>query len=254
MSVGACAIGDKGKFNYDSTGNIWRYCNGTNWISFAVTVSTSTCSTAGALAFDGSYVARFCNGTNWVYANSVNFGYFILGSSAYRMTGSMGGLAGANANCLADLTANNWNGKDDAQRRGLLVAAKVKAWLCDGATCNEGLASTRYRYGAANDLTAGGTIFTTDASGLGPNSGNSWKVAGTFSTTTGFWTGRSAGTANQWGATPAADTCSGLTSNTAGGTPAGVVGTANANNGTRWNTGTPADCSGVRFMICFVHP
>ena len=39
-------------------------------------------------------------------------------------------LAGANAKCLAQFTANNWKGKAEAIARGLLAAAKVQAFLC----------------------------------------------------------------------------------------------------------------------------
>ena len=66
-------------------------------------------------------------------------GFFVLSSVTFAA--NMGGLAGANSNCLTDLTNTSWKGKAEAK----LDASHVFAFLCDGSTCNNLLPNTRYQ-------------------------------------------------------------------------------------------------------------
>jgi hypothetical protein len=113
----------------------------------------------------------------------------------------------------------------------------VKAFLCDGSTCNNLDASTKYYFANAFDTSAGGTYFTSDSSGYGPNDAANWSSANRFGGTDygiRYWTGRASGTATNWGGTSNANTCNGWTSATSSyngvdGSPVG-----NTPNSIRW--------------------
>lgn len=89
---------------------------------------------------------QFCNGAQWKAMTGVvlisnilppaGSGYFVMTNGTW--SGNLGGLAGADAKCLSDLTTNTgWMGYADANSRGLLVAAKVHAFICStSAVCN----------------------------------------------------------------------------------------------------------------------
>ena len=195
-------------------------------------------------------------------------GYFVV--TADVTNGNLGGLAGANAFCLSQLTNNPWRGQGDAQARGLLVAGKVRAFLCDGSTCQDGLPNTTYimasayKIGSNSAHLKGGRTFTTDASGRGPN------AAIGFGDTTGiwsgealgyedgdgnpavvYWTGRSTGSNNTWSTTPHSDRCSNWTSTGGNGRTGGSFSYAHtrnwsyAQNSCSWN--------GAR-LLCFIDP
>lgn len=175
-------------------------------------------------------------------------GYFVL--SGGTGDGNFGGLSGANARCLSDLTAYNWAGKADAMNRGLLVAAKVRAFLCDASNCQNATPNTVYRF-ASGGLVKGGGSFTSDASGLGPNNADMWNLETHFAAGMTYHTGRSAGAANVWGSTTSGSHCVGWTSN--GGADLATAGMAGSFGTTRWNA-VSGSCMTAAAFICFVHP
>ena len=121
--------------------------------------------------------------------------YFVLTSSTTN--GDIGGIAGGNQFCYDDLKNNDWMGKSNAY----LTAQNVTAFLCDGTSCNNGLATTSYTFARSGNVSRGGDSFTTDASGFGPGNAENWSV----NSKTGFsgevWTGRDTSSANKWNGT-----------------------------------------------------
>lgn len=184
-------------------------------------------------------------------------GYFVMTSNAYA--GGFGGLSGANDLCLNELRAYSWEGKTDAELRGLIVPSKVKAFLCNGTTCQDPQPSTTYYFAVAGTAYGGGT-FVTDASGLGPNDNNNWTNTTRLCTTpdgyggcasgSNYWTGRNTGTTNVWPAAAHANHCTDWTSSASG--VSGRAGTTGTGTG-RWSSGSPT-CNNTRRLICIVNP
>lgn len=183
-------------------------------------------------------------------------GYFVATQATYN--GNLGGFSGANAKCLTDLTNNSWKGKEDAQFRNLLTAAKVRAFLCNGASCQNALPSTTYYFATASGSGAA-SGFASDASGLGTNEAASWVGSTRLGTPDGygsyyfnatyFWSGRSTGTNTQWPNTSDANNCSGWTATTGN----GRAGYPAFTNTGRWSY-TNTACTGLYPLICFVDP
>lgn len=191
--------------------------------------------------------ASFYNNTPiGVTAAACNHGYFVVTSSTTN--GVIGGEAGANAFCLNDLTTNNWKGKAEANNRGLLVAAKVKAFLCTGAACMHGIPDTQYMFASARNVSHGGGSFVTNTSGIGPNDSANWSSATHFGDTSlTFWTGRANGTVTTWGGSN-----NNRCANFNGGGD-GRAGVANSTTHTRWAVGS-VNCAQIRSIICMVNP
>ncbi len=64
-SLGACS--NPGAVDWDGTNAVYKFCNGTDWISMAGDTTAGACSSTGALEYDsglGNY--KFCDGTNWI--------------------------------------------------------------------------------------------------------------------------------------------------------------------------------------------
>ncbi len=175
-----------------------------------------------------------------------DFNYFVL--SSFAMNGNRGGLAGANATCLSDLQASNWLGKNNVDLNSLTV----KAFLCDGTTCNNLQASKTYAFANAGSATDGGATFTTDGSGQGPGDSTAWNTSTYFGTTTyNYWTGRASTSATLWATTSDTNHCSAWTSNSSGDN--GRRGLSTSTTATRWTHGTLNACnSTTRRMICVV--
>lgn len=253
-----------------------QYCDGTNWVSTAVSTAGS-CSTAGQIlasgtdlqycdgailhsmsghtissctgtavgtyAYDsGNQVFKYCDGTNWRLM-APNRGFLIMSAGAFA--GNIGGLSGANSFCLSDLQANGFI----TSIYGQLDSSHVRAFLCDTGTCQIGKPSTTYALGISGDTVSGGATFTTDAAGLGPNNATSWAGTTTMGTAGHtYWTGDSGGTSTAWGATPSV-TCTGWTTTTGTGT----YGANNFTNGNRWTASTQ-NCAVSQRVLCFVDP
>ncbi len=74
----ACAspTADAGQMQYIS--GVYKFCNGTTWISMAVTNSGVACSSAGELRYQNS-VMEYCNGSTWYKtAPTTNYGTCVV--------------------------------------------------------------------------------------------------------------------------------------------------------------------------------
>lgn len=228
-----CNSGAEGTQRYNSTSKAMEFCNGSAWTAFV-----NQQSTPAITAPSGS-------------------GYFVLTHSTWN--GALGGLSGADAKCLTELgtTYTSWRGYTDANTRGLITAAKVRAWLCDNTTCNNLMPLTTYSFAYANSGTPGGASFTTDSSGRGPGDSNMWSAANYFSGTYTYWTSRQTGSATLWGATGSGITsgghlhCANWADNGGAGW-SGEFGTSGATDTTRW--AGSALCGVSRGLVCMVNP
>lgn len=178
-------------------------------------------------------------------------GYFALTKTTY--TGNLGGLAGANAACLEELQSQPWYLKGKLS----VSATNVRAFLCDGTSCNNFQPNTKYEFvglGASPFGGSGGAFFYTDASGNAPNSPGSWGNTNTVSHYTywgnsTWWTGRGTGTAVSMPTTTSGLHCTNWGS-TAGN---GTNGTTTSLGSARWNSGSAA-CTNTRAIACIVDP
>lgn len=266
---------------YNADYHTYQACNGTSWTSLSggtVPGGGGGCSNpTGAerdWRYNGDYhTYQFCNGTNWVTfagasgaSSTGTGGYFVLSKSTWN--GNLGTtLANIDAKCLTELTTNtNWKGYADANTRGLLVAAKVHAFICLGSSaCNNLTASTTYTFANANDSNLGGASFTTDGTGAGPGDSTQWSGAAYFGGEYLYWSDRGFGTATAWGTSNWSSTAGCYT--TAGwdtGTNAktGSLGDSNYDYlafgpaPSRWNPGgiTNVACNNTEHLVCYVNP
>ena len=184
-------------------------------------------------------------------------GYFVLSHDTW--TGNLGGLAGADAKCLSDLTTyTGWMGYATANSNGQLVAAKVHAFLIDGTYAAKNLMPlATYYFANALDGSKGGASFTTDLALSGPGNASNWSGATFFGASYTYWTDRGNYSGNTlWdtagyccGATVMA--CNNWASASNGYT--GLVGISNSTTSTRWNSTTPT-CDNSYHLTCFVDP
>lgn len=64
-TLGACTTA--GRWDYDTSNNTYRFCNGTSWVSMAGAGTSGTCSIAGSMDYDNALSNyKFCNGANWI--------------------------------------------------------------------------------------------------------------------------------------------------------------------------------------------
>jgi len=207
-TVPTCNSGTNGLLWFDTSTNQPEYCNGTSFVQFAGTT-----------------------GDQPPTAPEGGIGYFVITQTKYN--GNLGGLDGASAACLTELTTNtNWRGYADAQSRGMLDIAHVQAFLCDGGAwaaifCNNLLPLTTYYYARVGNTNAGGASFTTNqyGEGPGPNDTNSWASANRFGGAYTYWANRDSEQCGQNGywATWGGDGCGGTQTYQACGTVTGGV-------------------------------
>lgn len=173
-------------------------------------------------------------------------GHFVL--SSFTTSGDMGGVASADALCLSDLQANDWNGRSEA---GALDADRVRAWLCDGTACRSLEPDTTYYHAVSGSANDGGGSFTTDGSGLGPNDSSDWGAPDRFNTAGRIWTGRSWGTDTQWpsDSRPLEQTCNAWTSSSGD----GHTGRLDQSNLARWSHDWRS-CASLHNIVCTVRP
>ena len=197
---------------YSSGSHAYQYCNGASWIPFGGYVPsgggggcTGPAGVERNIIYNSDYHAyQFCNGTSWVKfggavwqgAKPSGTGYFVMSKSTWN--GNLGGLAGADAKCLTELTTNTgWKGYADAKARGILTSGHVRAFLCDfesgfyPGSCNTPQASTTFYFADANNSAHGGNRFTTDANQLGPYDFADWGQESYFGASYTYWSGRS---------------------------------------------------------------
>jgi hypothetical protein len=175
-------------------------------------------------------------------------GYFVLASNSSG-SGNRSGLSGADGVCLNELTTYSWLGKNDA---GSLTSSRVKAFMCDGTTCNNLLPNTTYAF-AATSSTAGGTTFTTNGSGQGPGDISAWSSAAYFGANVGAQSGRAAGTdANFWPLVGNGKHCNNWSSGQS--TVEYTFGGTGESGVKRWESALAAKCNTNNRIICFVNP
>lgn len=231
-----CKTATKGGIRYNSTTPGVEYCDGTAWQTLAKVQGSDFAAPAGS-------------------------GYFVLTHDTWN--GNLGGLAGADAKCLSDLTTyTSWQGHADAASRSLLNSTKVHAFVCIYGTSSSNLtASTTYYFSNAGNSSAGGAYFTTDSSTQGPGNSMIWSAANYFYSTSGFWTGRYYTSDTLWstgydccGAT--AITCNNWASSSNANT-ADIGLTSNADK-YRWafdaNAGNRTACDQSEHLVCYVNP
>jgi hypothetical protein len=97
-----------------------------------------------------------------------------------RQSGAMGGLAGADARCLTELTTNAWVGKAAASAAGQLVSSNVWAWLCTQASCRAFVPGDSYQYASTVATTRGGALFVATAEGYLPDDDHSFQDVDVF--------------------------------------------------------------------------
>ena len=187
-------------------------------------------------------------------------GYFVM-SQDLPGGGNLGGMMGANMECLSQLMTHDWMGKGDAMARGLLDPMKVRAFLCDQNICMDGAPNAEYRFASMQNAANGGASMYTDGSGLGPGDSASWDDTSHFGDLgTGqnmrYFTGRAAGSdTTRW---PSMNYGAGYTncgdwSATTGGTAGGLPGHTNAMRWAQWSQSD--SCSQTNHsIICWVHP
>ena len=119
--------------------------------------------------------------------------------------------------------------------------------------CNLFPASTTYYFANANDGTAGGASFTTDARGYGPNDSNAWSGLTYFNTTATYWGnyGVTGSDATYWYYDIGGD-CSAWSSNSSSATA--ETGTSSATTAVRWSQNGSVACNTAEHIICYVNP
>lgn len=276
LSDSGCSnpTGTERKLIYNSDYHTYQFCNGDQWIKMGAGSGGggAGCSNpAGAernIIYNTDYnTYQFCNGTNWVKfsgatgigAQASSAGYFVMTKGTW--TGNLGGMTGANAKCLSDLTTNTgWKGYADANSRGLLVAAKVKAFICEAPVgCNNATPLTTYYFANANNSSAGGNSFYSDASGLGPGDNNVWSNIQNFGGTYSYWSNRIYATGTEkywpnqfWSTSGQCDAGGGAWTSSAGGQQGGYGVTLDNLSGRWYNAGTA--CNQSFNLVCFVNP
>lgn len=220
---------------------------------------------------DSEKTHEMCDGTAWkkLLATggtgdpslpSPDAGYFVITSGTWngdlRTAGAgVDGLDGANKLCLSDLQNNDWMGKADADSRGLVTAAKVRAFICPNLsqTCQNALPNTTYHFAVSGDNAKGGALFTTDETGRGPGNNQNWAGTNYFDGEKSYWTGRETGSTTLWPLIAGWDSyrsCSSWTSTNPGGNA--HTGVSNRINTERWKADQA--CGVARNLICMVHP
>ena len=277
-------VGAEGVLLYHEVYNVPQYCNGREWAALAKlnpAAGGSGCANPSApegviLYHSVLHVPQFCDGDDWVAMGAFPYcptatggdGYFVITAGTWdgnlqAASGMAEGFAAANKLCLDDLTANDWQGKADAQARGLLNAAHIKAFIGGGDPNSEdegaqyALPGTTYFFAVSGDATKGGASFTTNAAGQGPGNADNWSGASYFAGDKEYWGGRHSEfghdllwpTNNPWaigcGTTGASQW------DTTGNTSS--IGKTNSTTNGRWhNSGYSA--SVARHLVCMVHP
>lgn len=190
------------------------------------------------------------SGTDTPPAPSNEIGYFVLSYDLYD--GNMGGIQGANAICLSQLTTYNWRGKADAQARNLLNDTNVKAWLCNGSGCQNLNAWQIYQFAVANDPNKGGATISVEDDALTHNNTQNWSGENYWGHAA-YFTGRESGSATKFGATMYGP-CGGWDDNSTSGSNYGAVGSSYNSDSKRWRHIHSSTCSNFYRLACIVHP
>lgn len=190
-------------------------------------------------------------------------GYFVLTAGKWdgdlkTAGGGTDGIDGANKLCLADLTAHDWLGKQDAIDNGQLDAAHVRAFVCAAGHCTSGnlLPHTSYYFAVSGQPARGGAFITANAAGIGPGNTQNWFGTNYFDGVKEYWTHRDTGSNSLWGNTNylggACNMGTGSWTSNNPSTQAGA-GISNADNLRRWLVSN-RNCDSLFHLICIVHP
>lgn len=228
--------------------------------------ASCTSTNAGEIKYTGGTYST-CDGQGWVTLKPQVPGYFVLSKSTWN--GNLGGIDGANAKCLTELTTNTgWMGYATANARGLLTSAHVIAYLCDtvmsaAGPCQSLEPMTTYAFANANNATDGGATFTTDGGGEAGGDSANWSGSTYFGGSYTYWTARyvydnsniRAGNISASGGGNGEGACtvgaSSWTSSSAG--DSGDSGQSNNTNINRWVVASPT-CNNLQNLICAVNP
>jgi hypothetical protein len=176
-------------------------------------------------------------------------GYLIQSSATWN--GNLGGLSGANAKCLSDVTNNDWRGKSTA---GTITAGRVQAFLCDSSTCNNLRPNTTYMVSRSDDPIAGGMTFKTDDNGRGLNNKIYFDVDDKiWRANTYYWTNRGTVDAQTWASTAKSSASNHHCNNWSSTATNGHRGNSGYNDQGRWDSNTTS-CNNAQFLICIVQP
>ncbi len=177
-------------------------------------------------------------------------GYFVLSST--QTAGNIGGILGAHAYCLNDLTTNDWMGKADAVSRGILTSSNVFALLTSTETNGNLMPATEYYFARAGEPATGGAMFTTDAAGQAPNNNNTWSGVTYFNGAVFYWIGSRGYTSTYFGLNGC---CTGYCSNwrSASAGESTDTGNSTANDYRRYSN-NGSTCDQPRHLICIVNP
>lgn len=173
-------------------------------------------------------------------------GYLVLTETTYN--GNLGGMVGANAKCLTELTTKTtWMGYATALANGQLVAGKVRALVLD----NMGLPYVTYYFARVGDASVGGANMTANSIGAGPGNNYTWSGLNYFSGAFYYWTLKS-GSSTLWSpANPSAGCTTGSSSSSG---VVGSVGLSTSNSSQRYESVSHQTCDTMLRMICIVDP
>jgi hypothetical protein len=217
----------------------------------------------GRMLYNADYhILQYCDGTNWIGVGAGGGGgggqTFDAGSGFFVMShaewdSNLGNLTGADAKCLSDLTANDWQGKSFAQNAGLLDSTHIHAWLCNGSTCNNATASKKYYFAASGHPTLGGASFTATSAKKGPGDSVNWTNDDHFGGPYLYWTNRDWSSNTQWGTTNYnSSVCSNWGNSSAN--LCNVMAYADATDRSRFNADDCRYCFETFHLICLVNP
>ncbi len=174
-------------------------------------------------------------------------GFFVLTSTSYN--GNLGGLAGADAKCLTELTSLDWKGKT----RAILDSQHVKAFLCATNNCSSPRPFTSYYFATAGSTTSGGGLMITDENSKGPSNNENWGAVDKFNVTGGrYWAGRASVDGTQYDTLASSFNCADWLSNSL--VVPGATGLPSTTTGSRWFDASNTPCNESHRLICLVHP
>lgn len=228
-----------------------QFCDGSHWVNVSGNLTGDTCpsETSGTLTYDsGATYMKWCDSTNRWRVTKPSKSYFVLTAGTHD--GNFGGVPGADAFCLSDLRASTFLDKEFA----VLDANHVKAFIC-GSYCNNLEASSIYYFARAGSATDGGATLSTNASQQGPGAGGNWAGSTFFNTGVHFYSNRGSDDIdpiNYWKNVPksATTSCTDFSSNSSA--VNGRIGATNGGNGNRWIGGSDS-CDTANHLVCFVN-
>lgn len=212
-----------------------------------VRIRATSSATAGQVV-----TATFNAGTMESDWKITNYRENLLVATQTVWTGNLGGLAGADAKCLDELTVSGSNYDFLGKTGTTLNSTTVKAFLCDGTSCNHPDVGETYWTAVANNRASGGTSFVTNSHAQGPNNSTNWNAWTMFQGVTGAWTGREQGSsATLWSIRPGAvNHCTNWSDGLGSGS--GRAGFFNSTLANRWSDTADLACNSTRALLCIV--